>query len=87
MSVPKGLNVFPSSDTVAVTPSDTVNLTKAARAIRVTIAGNVSYQSYAGGPLIANQRTAAFTAGETRHIYATRINATSTTATGIEAMI
>lgn len=71
----------PAGDIIAVTPSDTVDLTKAARAIRVTTAGNVVLITRAG-----NTVTCAFLAGETRPIAATRILSTGTTATGIEAM-
>lgn len=59
--------------------SDTFNLTKPARAIRVAVAGNVTLITTAGSTV-----TCAFLAGETRAICATRILSTGTTATGIE---
>ena len=82
MGVPKGINTIPATRVILVTPSDSVNLAYPARAIRATGAGNVAVVCYDATVVVC-----AFAAGETRHIYATRINSTSTTATGLEAMI
>lgn len=70
----------PAGDIIIVTASDSVDLKKQARAIRATVAGNIQLTTPAGNTVIC-----AFTAGETRAICATRIWATNTTATGIEA--
>ena len=72
----------PADGVFLITPSDTVNFTHATRAIRATVAGNVAV-------VLAGTDTAvvcAFAAGETRPIKAKRVNATSTTATGLEGM-
>lgn len=66
---------------VSVTPSDTVDLTNASRAIRVATGGNVALITTLGQAV-----TCAFLSGETRPIKATRIKSTGTTATGIESM-
>jgi hydroxymethylglutaryl-CoA reductase len=72
----------PAHDVIVVTPSDTVDLATAVRAIRATAAGTVAVITKYG-----NTVTCAFLAGETRAIYATRIMATNTTATGLEGMV
>lgn len=72
----------PVTHVYAVTPSDTVNLPQTVRAIRVAGAGNVVITTSLG-----QKATLAFTAGETRWIFATRIWSTGTTATTIEAMV
>lgn len=72
----------PAWDVIPVTPSDTVDFAVPIRAIRVTGAGNVVVVTPSGAV-----RTCAFAAGETRNIRATRINSTSTTATGIEGLV
>lgn len=64
-----------------VTPSDTVDLTNATRAIRVETSGDVKLTTVLGQSVVC-----AFEAGETRAIKATRIWSTGTTCTGIEAM-
>lgn len=66
---------------LSVTPSDSVDLTYAVRAIRVTVGGTVKITCGDGTTV-----TCAFTDGETRAITATRIWATGTTSTGIEGM-
>ncbi len=62
--------------------SNTIDLLKPVRSIRVTVAGNVALITRAG-----NTVTCAFAAGETRQIYASRIMSTNTTATGMEGMV
>lgn len=64
-----------------VTPSDTVDLLKSSRAIRVTIGGAVKITGADGVTTVCD-----FIGGETRPLRATRIWATGTTATGIEGM-
>ena len=72
----------PAEDVFPITPNDTIDLALATRAIRASGAGNVVVITVAG-----NERTCAFTAGETRAIRATRVKATGTTATGLEGML
>ena len=62
--------------------SDTVDLTKPVRAIRALSGGNVNLITLAGNTVVC-----AFLDGETRTIYAKRIMATSTTATGLEGLV
>lgn len=71
----------PAWDVFPITPSDSVDLEHATRAIRVAGAGNVVVVTAAG-----TTRTCAFLAGETRAIRASRVKSTGTTATGIEGM-
>lgn len=72
----------PAGDIIIVSPSDTIDLTSKARAIRVAVAGNVQITTAAGNVVVC-----AFLAGETRAIRASRIWNTNTTATTIEAYI
>lgn len=65
----------------AVTPSDTVELINATRAIRATVGGNIKITTTNGSVC-----TCAFLSGETRNIMAKLIWAAGTTATGIEGM-
>ena len=62
--------------------SDTIALVRPVRAIRATVAGNISLVCYSGATVVC-----AFAAGETRNIFASRINSTGTTATGMEGMV
>ena len=71
----------PAFDVIVVTPSDTVDLPFLARFIRAGVAGDIKITTAAG-----NSPTLNFAAGETRAIRASRIWATGTTATDIEAM-
>ena len=73
----------PASDVLVVTPSDSADLPKVARAIRLGgTAGNITVTT-----LVGNKVVLAFLAGETRSVAVTRIWATGTTATApIEAM-
>jgi hypothetical protein len=76
----------PASDVLTTGfQSDTVDLTKPSRAIRVAGAGNVQITTPEGGN--NNPRVLAFLAGETRAVRATRIWSTNTTATGIEVYV
>ena len=74
-------NPGPAGKVVVVTPSDTIDLVYTARAIRANTAGTIQITCPDGTQCVCN-----FLAGETRKIMASRIWATSTTATGIEAM-
>ena len=76
-----GLTSFSAIGVISVTPSDTVDLTKFARAIRANAAGTIKITCYDESFATLN-----FLAGETRAICARRIWATGTTATGIEGM-
>jgi|JI10StandDraft_1071094.scaffolds.fasta_scaffold27470_2 hypothetical protein len=71
----------PATGVFAITPADGVVLAKPTRAIRATGAGNVSLVGVDGVTALC-----AFLAGETRVIRAKIINATLTTATGLEGM-
>lgn len=64
-----------------ITPSDSTDLAYVTRAIRANGAGTVKVDLYTGGTVTMN-----FLAGETRSVRATRIYATGTSATTIEAM-
>jgi hypothetical protein len=68
-----------------VTPNDGADLAFVTRAIRANVAGTIKVALYTdqtdAAPVTMN-----FAAGETRSVRATRIYATGTTATGIEAM-
>lgn len=66
---------------VSVTPNDSTDLAVMCQAIRATAAGNIKITCPSGAT-----PTLAFAAAETRYVRATRIWATGTTATGIEAM-
>lgn len=71
----------PATGVFAITPSDSADLARAVRAIRVTTAGNVRLVAADGVAC-----TCAFQAGETRAIRAIAVRSTLTTATGIEGM-
>lgn len=71
----------PAFDWFTISPSDSVDFTTPVRYIRATGAGNVVAITRGG------TRTMAFAAGETRGVVATRVNSTSTTATGLEGGI
>ena len=72
----------PITHVYAVAPSDTKDLPQICRAIRVAGAGNVTINTALGQKAVL-----AFTAGETRWVFATRIFNTGTSATTIEAMV
>lgn len=69
-------------DIVPVTPSNTVDLLTASRAIRARVAGDLRITTYKGVV-----RDTYIGAGEVLPIVAIRVHATGTTATGIEALI
>lgn len=71
----------PAADGVAITPSDTVDLTVAPRRLWIGGAGNVKINTLAGNPLTYT----AVPAGTYLTIRASRIFATGTTATNIIA--
>ena len=75
-------DTFVAVDIVPVTPDDTEDLKRAARAIRAQGDGTIRITSGLG-----MVRDTFITAGEILPVYATRIHATGTTATGIEALI
>lgn len=75
----------PSDDVVPITPSDTFDLPYVSNAIRANGAGTVVVFTVRGGS--GSPRTLNFGAGETRAVRATRVLATGTTATGLEAHV
>lgn len=75
-------DVFVASDIVPVTPSDTVDLDKPARAIRAQVGGSLRITTGAGLP-----RDTYIGDGEVLLVYASRVHATGTTASVIEALI
>ena len=72
----------PANSFVAVTPSDTVNLTTPARALYVGGAGNLVAINGAGDAITFT----GVLAGSILPIRTTRVNSTSTTATSIVAL-
>lgn len=78
----ENIDLFVATDVFPITPSDTTDMAKPARAIRANVAGTVRLITYAGVT-----RDAVFAAGETRMIWARRVLATGTTAAGLEAMV
>ena len=80
---PDQFNTFTAIDIVPVTPSDTVDLTVSARAIRCTGAsGTLRITSLRG-----NVRNTTIVTGEVLPVGATRIHETGTAASGLEALI
>jgi hypothetical protein len=82
MSNPDRYNTFTAIDLVPVTPSDTVDLPLAARALRIGTGGTLRFTASNG-----NVRNTVVESGELFLIGAIRVHATGTTATGIEALI
>lgn len=84
MSAVKSTKVSAATDVILLdaVKSNTVDLVSPVRAIRATVAGNISLVTKTGATVVC-----AFAAGETRDIYASRINSTSTTATGMEGLV
>ena len=70
-----------ASSVFLITPSDTVDFAVSTRAIRANVGGVVVVVGIDGKAVSCN-----FLSGETRPIRAKRVNATSTTATGLEGM-
>lgn len=75
-------DTFVAVDVVPVTPSDAADLANHARAIRAQAAGTLRITTFKG-----NVRDTFIAAGEILPVYAIRIHATGTTATGIEALL
>lgn len=74
-----------ASDLAPITPSDSTDLAKPARAIRCRpdgAAGTLRFTSFAG-----QTRNTYISAGEILEVVATRVHATGTTATNLEAII
>lgn len=73
----EGLNA-PALNGAVITPSDSVDLTHATRAIRVSSAGDVKVTTVGGDTFVIT----AMTAGETLPIRVSRVWVTGTTVTG-----
>lgn len=73
---------FVGVDIVPVTPNDSVDLPSHARAIRATVGGTLRITTYKG--VVRNTN---IVAGEILPVYARRVHAGGTTATGIEAIL
>ena len=78
----QNIDIFVAIDIEPVTPNDTADLPNQARAIRATSGGTLRITTYRG--IVRNTRIAT---GEVLQVYASRIHATGTTATGLEALI
>jgi len=77
----------PAENGAVVTPSDTVNLLVTTRAVLVGVAGNISVEMMGIGTTSPNHTLVIpVSAGIVYPIRCTRINSTSTTATGIVAL-
>lgn len=82
MSQPNTLGSVPGEDAGAVTPSDSVNLTRTARALYIGTGGNVVVITASGTVVtFANVQT-----GTVLPVRASRVNATNTTASNIVAI-
>ena len=82
-----GLNaITPALNAKSVTPSNTVNLTSTAKALRVGAAGAISVEMVGDGDTAHTLVIAAALAGEILPLQVTRVNATGTTATNITAL-
>lgn len=75
-------DTFSASDVLTVTPSDTVDLPWIARGIRARVGGDIRITSGVG--IVRNTFIGD---GELLPVAATRIHATGTTATGLEALL
>jgi len=76
----------PAENGAVVTPSDTVNLLVTTRGLLVGVAGNVSVEMMGVGTTSPNHTVVIpVSAGIIYPIRVTRVNSTSTTATGIVA--
>jgi len=75
-------DTFVAVDIVPVTPSDSVDLTIHARSIRAATGGTLRITTF-----LNNVRNTNIADGETLPVYARRIHASGTTATGIEALL
>jgi hypothetical protein len=83
MNNPDIFNTFVAIDIVPITPSDTVDLPTAARAIRCRSGGGTLRITTLSGQV----RNTSIDVGEMLLVAALRVHATGTTATGLEAMI
>lgn len=82
MSQPNTLGSVPGEDAGAVIPSDSVNLTRTARALYIGTGGNVVVITASGTAVtFANVQT-----GTVLPVRAARVNATNTTASNIVAI-
>lgn len=75
-------NLGPAMGAIAVTPSDTVDLSTFIRAVTLNAGGTLSYKDWRGITMTTN----ALPAG-TYSLFASRIMSTGTTATGITGWI
>lgn len=75
-------DTFVAFDIVPVVPDDNTDLSKHARGIRSATSGNLRITTFLG-----NVRNTRIAANEVLLVYATRIHATGTTATGIEVLV
>lgn len=82
MNNPDATNIFTARDIVPVTPSDTVDLDISARSLRFAGGGTLRITTASG----AVRNTTVIDA-EILPVQVTRVHATGTTATGIEALI
>ena len=78
----QNIDIFVAIDIEPVTPSDTVDLPSHARAIRATNGGTLRIKTYRG-----SVRDTRISSGEVLMVYASRIYATGTSATGLEALV
>ena len=82
MNNPDAFNDFCARDLVPVTPSDDDDLEVSARALRIGTGGTLRITTAKG-----NVRNTNVDDGEVLLVQVTRVHATGTTATGIEALI
>ena len=78
----QNIDIFVAIDIEPVTPNDTVDLPNHARAIRAASGGTLRIKTYRGA--VRNTRIGS---GEILMVYASRIYATGTSATGLEALV
>lgn len=71
-------------DVIAITPSNTAELSKEVRQLRATGAGNIAIVMPGSGGAV---RICAFLAGETRNLRCIQVMSTNTTCTGIEGVV
>ena len=72
-----------SNEVIAVTPSDSTNLTKLARALYIGGTGNVALHTPNGGPVTFTNTQA----GTVLPVQVVRVDSTGTTATNIVALV
>ena len=78
----QNVDLFVAMDLIPITPNDAVDLAIPARAIRVGIGGTLRITTYMG--IVRNTNVVA---GAVLFVYARRVHAAGTTATGLEAMV